>query len=94
MVSTRQEFVRGRPQQETFAKWKEILSSKPVLSIYSADKWTFVTADASSYGLGAVPRQKQDDGKMQVIAYASRIITETERIYAQIEKEGLASLWA
>ena len=38
--------------------------------------------------------QKQDDETLRPVAYASKSLTETERRYAQIEKEALAITWA
>ena len=53
---------------------------------------TKISADASAYGLGAVLLQKFDTWKP--VAFASRSMSETERRYAQIEKEALATTWA
>ena len=51
-----------------------------------------ISADASSYGIGAVWMQKLNGG-WKPIAYASRSLTETEQRYFQIEKEALATTW-
>ena len=46
------------------------------------------------YGLGSVLLQKSPEGHWKPVLYASRAMTETERRYAQIEKEALAVTWA
>ena len=50
--------------------------------------------DASSKGLGAVLLQKQSDGRYHPVAYASRIMTETEQRYHSNKQEFLALKWA
>lgn len=55
---------------------------------------TLVSADSSSYGLGAVLLQKTSTTVWKSVAYASRALRTTEQRYAQIEKEALATIWA
>lgn len=64
------------------------------MALYDVRNETILSADASSYGLGAVLQQTQSDGSLRPIAYVSRALTKTEQRYAQIEKEALAVTWA
>ncbi|KAK7106504.1 hypothetical protein V1264_017754 [Littorina saxatilis] len=83
----------GDAQERAFQRLKEQLTSPPVLAHYSTSLPTKVSADASSYGLGAVLLQERD-GEWQPVFFASRSMTSTEQRYAQVEKEALASTWA
>ena len=80
--------------QETFNCLKEFLNTDVILGLYDPNRESVVSADASSYGLRAVLQQKQPNGTLKPIAYASRSMTNTEQRYAQIEKETLALTWA
>ena len=84
----------GPDQQIAFETLKSDLASNDTLAMYSPERETIVSADSSSYGLGACLEQRQDDGNFRPVAYASRSLTPTERRYAQIEKEALAITWA
>ena len=63
------------------------------LALYDPNVDTKVSANASSYGLGAVLLQKSNSTWRQV-AFASHSLSETEQRYAQIEKEVLAIAWS
>lgn len=63
---------------------KEMLSSEPVLQYYDSKQPLTLSVDASKDGLGAVLLQNN----LPVI-YASKSLTDTQKKYAQIEKEAL-----
>ena len=94
LLSTRNAFVWGPDQDKAFQEIKQSLSSGEVLARYDTNLETSLSADASSYGLGAVLRQKQPGGEWRPTAYISRAMSKVEERYAQIEKEALASTWA
>ena len=81
-------------QQSAFDKTKQLLTLSPVLTLIDPNLETAVSADASSFGLGAVLKQKNADGEYKPVAYISRSLTPTEQRYAQIEKEASAFTWA
>ena len=86
----------GPSQMQAFAEIKEELTRPVILRHYDLKALTKVSADASSYGLGAVLLQSED-GKPNTwkpVAYASRSMSDTEKRYTQIEKEALASTWS
>ena len=79
------EFRWDSAQTEAFHKIKTALTQSPILSYYDPKKPVRLQVDASSKGLGVCCLQ---DGKP--IAYASKTLTPTEILYAQVEKEMLA----
>ena len=88
------DWIWDRNQEEAFNQLKKDLSTSETLALYNPKRATIVSADSSSFGLGACLRQRLEDGRWKPVAYASRSLTETERRYAQIEKEALAITWA
>ncbi|KAI5730816.1 hypothetical protein M8J77_000372 [Diaphorina citri] len=68
---------------------KDLLVSAPILCHYESKLETTIQTDASKDGLGSCLLQND-----RVVAYASRSLTETEKRYAQIEKELLAIVFA
>jgi hypothetical protein len=87
------EWTWGQAQEKAFQDLKLALTSPPVLAHYSPHLPTKVSADASSYGLGAVLLQKKGEDWRPVF-YASRCMTSTEQNYYQVEREALACMWA
>ena len=83
----------GQKQIDALNSIKEALCSSPILALYDPNLDILLTADASSYGLGATLLQNHD-GVWRPVVYASRTLSDVEKRYAQIEKEALALTWA
>ena len=86
LLSKKNDWTWGHAQQRCFAQLKECLASAPVLALYNANRETTLSADASSYGVGAALLQKQPDGELRPVAYVSRAMSGVGQRYAQIEK--------
>lgn len=82
-----------REQDEAFESLKRALSSDLVIGIADKSKPFFLHCDASGYGLGAILYQ-EFEGKMKVIAYASRGLNKSEQNYPAHKREFLALKWA
>lgn len=84
----------GKDQSNAFQTAKDLLQSANVLVHYDPLKELVVSCDASPYGIGAVISHVMEDGVERPIAYASRTLAKAEKGYAQIDKEGLAVVFA
>ena len=80
--------------QQAFEKLKELLTSAPLLRYPDFKKPFILETDASGDGLGAVLAQRQEDGSVRPIAYASRSLQKHEKNYGITELEGLGVVWA
>ncbi|XP_024658169.2 retrovirus-related Pol polyprotein from transposon opus [Maylandia zebra] len=79
--------------EEAFTTLIEKLTSAPVLGFADPRKAYVLHTDASSHGLGAALYQ-EEDGRLRVIAYASRGLSNCERRYPTHKLEFLALKWA
>ena len=80
----------GHVQVQAFAEAKKALQQDSLLVHFDPTKPLLLTCDASPYGLGAVLSHVLSDGVERPVAYASRTLSEAEKKYSQLEKEGLA----
>ena len=94
LLQAKVKWLWSREQSEAFREAKSLLQSSTLLVHFDGNKEIVVSGDASPYGLGAVLAHKMEDGSERPIAYASRILSSAEKNYSQIEKEGLAVIFA
>ena len=80
--------------REAFERLKANCLQAPILTFPDFNKPFLLETDASGRGLGAVLSQKQADGRYDPIAYASRVMNETEQRYHSNKQEFLALKWA
>ncbi|XP_055605612.1 uncharacterized protein K02A2.6-like [Uranotaenia lowii] len=80
--------------QKSFDRFKQLLQSPLALTHYNPALEIVVSADASSIGIGARIAHQFPDGTTKAICHASRSLTSAETNYSQIEKEGLALIFA
>lgn len=93
LTKNNEPFKWGTDEQTAFEKLTGLISQVGNLSHFDPKLKTRVVADASPVGLGAVLLQFHE-GNPKVVSYASKSLTDTEKRYAQTEKEALALVWA
>ena len=92
LLKKEMDWVWKEPQEKAFQTVKRTVELNTSTCTYSPNKPTKVSVDASSYGLGGVLLQKEENDWKPVFC-ASRSLTPTEQRYAQVEKEALAVTW-
>ena len=78
---------------EAFDHLKAACLQAPILAFPDFNRPFLLETDASGKGLGAVLSQKQADGQYHPIAYASRVMNETEQRYHSNKQEFLTLKW-
>ena len=93
LLSSKSVWEWSPSQEKAFQDVLAELTKPTVLALYDPSADTKISADASSYGIGAVLLQKHQSS-WKPTAFASHSLSKTEHRYAQIEKEVLAVTWA
>ena len=78
--------------ETAFQDLRDKLTSSPVLAFPDFNQNFILDCDASGEGLGAVLSQC-DNGIERPVAYASRRLTKSERLYCATRREMLALVW-
>ena len=76
-------------QQDTLKAIKQVITTLPVLAYFDKTKKHTIQCNASKKGLSAVLLQES-----KPVMYVSRVLTETEQRYSNIERELLAIVFA
>ena len=82
----------GHSTRDSISNPQETAEYRAIVGTLQSEKETKVSTDASSYGLGGVLLQK-DRQDWRLVFYASRLLTDMEQKYAQVEKEALTVTW-
>ena len=80
--------------QQAFEKFKSTLQSDLLLTHFDPRLEIIVAADASNYGIGACLLHRFPNGSIKAVLHVARSLTQTEQNYSQVEKEGLALVFA
>ena len=80
--------------ESLFKKLKMTLTSETELTIPNSKDPFFITVDALLIGLGAVLLQSNEENKMEVISFFSRIINPQEQKLSTLDRELLGMIHA
>ena len=82
----------GDTQEKAYQTIKILLTIDPILRLPDPEKTFVLRTDALDYGIGAVLIQEHE-GKLFLICYASKKLSDAEGNYSTIKKECLAVVW-
>ena len=71
----------GKEQEDDSNGIKNLLTGEPCLAHFEKDRENIVTTDASKTSLGITLSQKQSDGEIKPIAFGSRCLIESEKVF-------------
>ena len=87
-------FIWDTACQKAFERLKQLMTEAPLLAFPDFRQSFLLQTDASGLGLGAVLSQKQEDGTIRPLAFASRTLQTHERNCGVTELEALGVVWA
>ena len=85
---------RWSEEELAFQESKKLLTSSNLLVHFDPSLPLILSCDASMYRIGAVLAHHMMDGSEKPIDYVSQTLTESEKHYSQLEKEGMACFFA
>ena len=85
--------IWGDAQEKAYTTLKAMIISHPILHLPDHSKPFFLQTDTSEIGDGAVLMQ-QHEGKMFPVTYISKKLTEREKRFSTIKREGLTIVWS
>ena len=94
MLRQGQRWCWSKEQESAFSRIKSVLSSDKVLDHFKPENEIVLVCDASPTGVGAILTQPDDHRQERPVACASRALNTAERNYSQIDREGLALIFA
>jgi hypothetical protein len=84
-------FIWGLPQEDSFMKLKELITSSPILVLPNDDLPFRLEADGSGIATGAVlPQQSHDDKAWHPVTFLSKSLNPVEKNYEIHDTEMLA----
>lgn len=94
-ATTSKDWSWGPEELAAFNALKEgITECTTTLGYFSDNENTILYTDASPKALGAVLVQEGSNKPPRIISFASKALTDTEKRYAQNQREALATVWA
>ena len=90
LTERKRQFQWTEECQAAFEELRHRLTTAPVLAYPDFEKSFILDTDASDVGIGAVLSQVSHNGQENVITYASRLLSKTERRYCVTRRELLA----